>query len=137
MIKVAIGSGLLLALCGLTLAWLDYQFLSRSLSVQAYTFLIALGFTVLGIWAGRNLTSKHEPKPFQVNTEALEALGISTREYEVLHRLAAGEANKDIARNLDISPNTVKTHVSRLLDKLDARRRTHAVQKARNLHLIP
>ena len=137
MIRPALILGLALAVAAFALAWLDFQFLARSLSVEFYTFFIALGFTCLGIWTGWNLTKKPKSKPFAVNRAALKSLGISAREYQVLERLAAGEANKEIARHLEISPNTVKTHVSRLLEKLDARRRTHAIQKARDLHLIP
>ena len=64
-------------------------------------------------------------------------MGITEREYAVLELLATGQANKEIARELDVSPNTVKTHVSRLYEKLEVGRRTQAVQKARMLRLIP
>ncbi len=70
------------------------------------------------------------------NPQAQGELGISARELEVLRELAAGHSSKEIARRLDVSPNTVKTHVSRLLDKLGARRRTEAIQRARELGLI-
>jgi DNA-binding CsgD family transcriptional regulator len=63
-------------------------------------------------------------------------LGISARENEVLELLAAGHSNKEIARLLGISPNTVKTHVASLMGKLDATRRTQAIQKARALEIL-
>ena len=66
----------------------------------------------------------------------MAALGISGRELEVLHALAAGQANKEIARSLGVSPNTVKTHVARLYEKLEAKRRTDAVARARALGIL-
>ena len=71
------------------------------------------------------------------NPRAAEALGISPRELEVLREIAAGHSNKEIAARLHVSPNTVKTHVARLLEKLEARRRTDALRKARELGLVP
>jgi ATP/maltotriose-dependent transcriptional regulator MalT len=75
--------------------------------------------------------------PFTPNTRAQEALGISRRELEVLALLAAGRSNKEIARRLAVSPNTIKTHVTKLLAKLEARRRTEAILRARELGMIP
>jgi ATP/maltotriose-dependent transcriptional regulator MalT len=66
-----------------------------------------------------------------------ETLGISSRELEVLALLAAGASNKEIARRLEVSPNTVKTHVTKLFAKLEASRRTEAIQRARELGIIP
>jgi DNA-binding NarL/FixJ family response regulator len=73
----------------------------------------------------------------QGNPQALAALGISPRELEVLHEIAAGHSNKEIAARLHVSPNTVKTHVARLLEKLGAKRRTDALRRARELDLVP
>jgi DNA-binding CsgD family transcriptional regulator len=70
------------------------------------------------------------------NTRVQHTLGISEREYQVLKLVAGGQSTKEIARQLELSPNTVKTHLSRLFEKLEARRRTEAIQKARELGLI-
>ena len=79
----------------------------------------------------------HKPPRFDGNPKAQATLGISARELTVLHALAAGRSNKEIARDLDLSPNTVKTHVARLFEKLDVKRRTDAINKARELGIVP
>lgn len=129
--------GLALAVAAFALEWLQYKYVARAYAPEIYIFLIAGGFTALGIWAGRRLTARTAPGPFEKNGAALAALGVTDREYEVLTLLAAGCANKEIARRLDLSPNTVKTHLARLYEKLEVQRRTQAVQKARDLALIP
>ncbi|MEQ8748589.1 MAG: LuxR C-terminal-related transcriptional regulator, partial [Amphiplicatus sp.] len=90
-----------------------------------------------GAWAGSKLTTRAKPAAFEKNEKALAALGVTAREYEVLALLAAGRSNKEIARDLSVSPNTVKTHIGKLYEKLEASRRTEAVDKARTLALIP
>ena len=75
--------------------------------------------------------------PFEPNTAAVAALGLTRQEVKVLERLAAGQSNKEIARTLGVSPNTVKTHAANLFSKLEVSRRTQAVSKARDLLLIP
>jgi DNA-binding NarL/FixJ family response regulator len=129
--------GGVLAIAAFALQQLEYQYLARAFATEIYIVLIALGFTALGIWAGRRLTSRVPAEPFARNDAALKSLGVTDREYEVLALLAEGLANKEIARRLEVSPNTVKTHVARLYEKLGAERRTQAVQKARELALIP
>ena len=129
--------GLALAIAAFALEWLQYKYLARAYATEIYIFLIAVAFTVLGVWAGRRLTERTAPGPFEKNSAALAALGVTGREYEVLTLLAAGCANKEIARRLEVSPNTVKTHLARLYEKLEVRRRTEAVRKARDLALIP
>ena len=122
------------------LQWLDYQRLVRSYPSAIYDGLLATGFLALGLWLGMRLlgrgASPAEPAG-EGNPRAAEALGISPRELEVLHEIAAGHSNKEIALRLHVSPNTVKTHVARLLEKLEARRRTDALRKARELGLVP
>ena len=120
----------------LALDWLEYQYLTRLFSIEIYIALIALGFTGLGIWAGSRLRQKAHPAPFERNDAALQSLGVTGREYEVLELIAAGESNKEIARSLDVSPNTVKTHVANLYEKLEVERRTQAIRRARSLDLI-
>ena len=65
------------------------------------------------------------------------SLGLTGQEMKVLEKLAEGQSNKEIARILGLSPNTVKTHIANLFAKLEVARRTEAVAKARDLHLIP
>lgn len=128
--------GALLALGTLALQWLDYQRLARAWTADIYVGLIALGFLALGLWLGRRLFAP-APQPFDGNPQAQAALGISARERTVLEELAQGRSNKEIARRLGISPETVKTHLARLYERLGARRRTDAVHRARELGLLP
>jgi len=128
---------LALATGAFALEWLEYKYVTRAFATEIYVVLIALAFTGLGIWAGHRLTPKTTARPFERNEAARKALGLTDREFEVLERLAAGDANKEIARALDISPNTIKTHIANLFQKLEVERRTQAIQKARELRLIP
>ena len=137
MCKRVLGYGALLAAGTLALAWLDYQRLARTASFEIYLFLFALAFLVLGVWVGVRVFSRPAAQPFDGNPKAAAALGLSERELEVLAELAAGHANKEIAARLHVSPNTVKTHVARLFEKLEANRRTEAIRKARELGLVP
>ncbi len=131
--------GALLALGTLTLSWLDYLRVARLHTGGAYTFLVALAFLVLGVFVGARAFARRPPPVANEpgNPQAQATLGISERERVVLQQLAAGGSNKEIAQQLGISPNTVKTHVARLLEKLGARRRTEAIQRARELGLLP
>jgi DNA-binding CsgD family transcriptional regulator len=135
--KRVLGYGVLLAMGTFALQWLDYQRLARTQSLEVYVFLVALAFLALGAWAGVRLFAPPHAKPFDGNPQAAAALGLSERELEVLAELAAGHANKQIAARLHVSPNTVKTHVARLFEKLEANRRTEAIRKARELGLVP
>jgi DNA-binding CsgD family transcriptional regulator len=119
------------------LAWLEYKYVTKVFAGEIYVLLIAAGFTAFGVWAGWRLTQKRAPAAFEKNDAALKSLGISAREYETLELIAAGLTNKEIARKLGVSPNTVKTHLARVYDKLGAARRTEAVKKAKDLALIP
>jgi DNA-binding CsgD family transcriptional regulator len=134
--KAIVSYGLLLAVATAALQWLDYLALVRARATDLYIALIAAGFLTLGLHAGWRLFGIRRPAQTAGNPQAQDALGISPRELEVLRELAAGHSSKEIARRLAVSPNTVKTHVSRLLDKLGARRRTEAIQRARELGLI-
>ena len=136
--KPALLYGGLLALGTLALQWLDYQRLARSHAALIYDGLLAAGFLALGVWLGvRLLVQRPPPAAFEGNPQAQAALGISDRELEVLAEIAAGHSNKEIAARLHVSPNTVKTHVARLFEKLGARRRTDALRRARELGLVP
>ena len=126
----------------------EYRFLVIEHSVELYGGLIAAIFSALGIWLGLTLTRKkpsiiikeipaQPSEPFVPNDARLTELAITPRELEILGLIAAGLSNREIADRLFVSENTVKTHSSRLFDKLGARRRTQAVQIAKTSRLIP
>ena len=134
--KQVVSYGVLLAVGTLGLQWLDYQRMARVYSTDIAIFLIAVAFLVLGVVIGKRVFAAPAPTSFDGNPKALASLGISERELTVLHELAAGRSNKEIAAQLHVSPNTVKTHVARLYEKLEAKRRTDAVNKARELGIV-
>lgn len=138
--------GLLIA--GLKL--IEYRFVVIEHSFEIYGGLVAVVFSAIGIWLGRKLTTARETvvvkevpvprdtaSPFVANAARVEQLGITPRELQILGLIAAGLSNREIAETLFVSENTVKTHSSRLFDKLNARRRTQAVQIAKTSGLIP
>ena len=129
--------GLALAVCFLLLAWLDYQYTLRTFTAEIYVVVLCLLFTAFGAWLGVKLTRRTVPDDFAKNSKAQEYLGISERESEVLALLAEGCSNQEIAERLYISLSTVKTHLHKLYQKLDVARRTQAVQKAKELRLVP
>lgn len=127
---------------------IEYRFLIVSHSLEIYGGLVALVFAAVGIWLGLKLTKKEEvivvrevpvlaSEPFVLNQTKLEELGITKRELEILALIAGGMSNREIAERLFVSENTVKTHSSRLFDKLNAKRRTQAVQIGKEFGLIP
>jgi DNA-binding CsgD family transcriptional regulator len=126
--------GLLLAAGTLVLQWLDYRRLGGADSAGGLA-LVALGFLGLGIWFGWRVLAARVERPAG-NPAALVALGITPRERAVLDLLAAGRSTREIADALHVSPNTVKTHVARLFEKLGARRRTEAISRARDLGIM-
>ena len=136
MLRTILIYGLLLAALAVGLQWLEFQYLVRTHATGTYMALVAAGFLALGVWAGARLFRRPPPGEFVENTRVQETLGISGRELEVLKLLAAGRSNKEIARQLELSPNTVKTHIARLFEKLQARRRTEAILRARELGMI-
>ena len=136
MLKLVVGYGALLATGTLALQWLDYQRMARVHSGDIVIFLIAVAFLTLGVVIGKRVFAGPAPTTFDGNPKAQASLGISERELAVLHELAAGRSNKEIAAQLHVSPNTVKTHVARLYEKLGAKRRTDAVKKARELGIV-
>ncbi|MDP1803126.1 MAG: LuxR C-terminal-related transcriptional regulator [Bacteroidota bacterium] len=149
--KLIIIYGASLALLLLILKWLEYRFVVVSHSFEIYIGGIALIFMGLGIWLALKLA---KPKvetvivevekevfitsnpDFVFNETELEKLGISKRELEVLQLMSAGLSNNEIAEKLFVSLNTVKTHSSKLFEKLDVKRRTQAIEKAKRLNLI-
>jgi ATP/maltotriose-dependent transcriptional regulator MalT len=135
------------------LKYIEFRFLVVEHSFEIYGGLIALLFAALGIWLGLKLTRKEEvvlvkevvkevpvpqiAEPFTVNEAQLKQLGITKRELEILELIAQGMSNREIAEKLFVSENTVKTHSSRLFDKLSAKRRTQAVQIGKEIGLLP
>lgn len=141
--KTILLSGLMMALLVLLLKWIDYRLFLREISMEIYVGIIALICTALGIWTGLRLTrpkviiQKELVDSFTLDPSKLKSSGISDREYEVLQLMAQGLSNQEIADQLFISLNTVKTHASKLFSKLDVKRRTQAIQKAKTSGLLP
>jgi len=125
-----------LAAAAMALQWLEYRYLAHAFSFQFYLALVAVAFLALGVWVARQLTPRPAPATFEINQAAIRSLGLTKREYEILERLASGQSNKELARALDISPNTIKTHLASLYAKLEVRNRVEAIEKARWLALI-
>lgn len=142
--------GISLALLIVFLRLIEYELIILNNSFQFYAGSIALLFTILGIWLATKLIKRktrieviekkvfiNQTQPFVINEKALAKTEISTRELEVLQLMAKGLSNQEIANALFVSVSTVKTHISNLFFKLEASRRTQAVEKAKNLGLIP
>jgi DNA-binding NarL/FixJ family response regulator len=132
--------GILIAL----LQWTQYRFLVVEHSLEIYGGLVAAIFAGLGIWLGQRIAGKRPqpaladpPAPALPDTTRRDGLGITPREFEILELIAKGLSNREIAATLYVSENTVKTHSSRVFDKLGAKRRTQAVQLGKELGLLP
>ncbi len=147
--KESIYFGLALAILFFIVQWMEIRFLLFSNNIQIYILLIAILFTLIGIWiAGRIRTPKVETlvieKPvfvattshFEIDQNELFKRKISKRELEVLHLMAEGKSNQEIADELFVSLPTIKTHAANLFEKLDAKRRTQAVETAKRLRLL-
>jgi DNA-binding CsgD family transcriptional regulator len=130
------------------LKWTEYRFLVIEHSIEIYGGLVAATFAVLGIWLGLKLTGRQQKvvvrevpvpaaEPFIADERKREDLGITRRELEILELIAQGLSNREIAEKLFVSENTVKTHSSRVFDKLGAKRRTQAVQFGKECGLLP
>ena len=130
------------------LKWTEYRFLVLEHSIEIYGGLIAATFAGLGIWLGIRLTASRQTvvvkqvlvpagKPFCLDNNKREDLGITPRELEILELIARGLSNREIAEKIYVSENTVKTHSSRVFDKLGAKRRTQAVQLGKEFGLLP
>lgn len=148
--------GLLIAI----LQYTEYRFVVIEHSVELYGALVAILFAAFGIWLGLRITRRREtipetiretvvvkevlvraeapaPEAFAPNTARQQTLGITARELEILTLVARGFSNREIAMELFVSENTVKTHCARAFDKLGAARRTQAVQRGKELGLLP
>lgn len=142
MLRIILRSGLLLALVVLLLNAFEYWFWVRMHAFEIYATLIAGGFLFLGLWFGRSLNVNvpaTAPLPLPknpTNPVAFTEWGISKREYDVLVLLSKGLSNQEIADQLFVSQNTIKTHTSRLFEKLEVKNRTQAILKAQEVGLI-
>lgn len=127
---------------------IEYRYLVIEHSIEIYGGLVALLFAGLGIWLGLRLTGRKErvvvrevpvpaPAEFIRNAAKVSGLGLTPRELEILELIAAGLSNREIAARVFVSENTVKTHSSRVFEKLGAKRRTQAVQLGKEFGLIP
>ena len=144
--------GLLIA----TLQYTEYRFVIIEHSIELYSALVAILFATFGIWLGLRITRRRETiretvvvrevivpaesptrQTFAPNTAQQQSLGITARELEVLNLIARGLSNREIASQLFVSENTVKTHCARAFDKLGASRRIQAVQRGKELGLLP
>lgn len=132
----------------LVLKLIEFRFLVVEHSLEIYAGLLAAFFAGVGVWLGLKLTRRKEvvvvkevpvpaSQPFALNEGRVKDLGITKRELEILELIAQGMSNREIAEKLFVSENTVKTHSSRLFDKLSAKRRTQAVQIGKEMGLIP
>ena len=148
--KTIIAYGFTMAVLLLFLKWLELRFIIFDHSFEVYVGMIAILFTSLGIWLALRLSKpkirtviiekevfKERKENFVPNDARISELQLSKREIEVLTLMAEGFSNQEIAEKLFVSLSTVKTHNQNLFDKLEVRRRTQAVEKARRLELIP
>lgn len=142
--------GLLLA----SIQFIEYRFLFVERSTQIYGLLVATAFAIVGLALGLTMTGRKDPvkdepvpavrtvpdvptgRPFAADANRIAEVGLTPRELEVLHLIAEGLSNREMAERLFVSENTVKTHTSRVFDKLGASRRTQAVQIAKQQRII-
>lgn len=113
-----------------------YALVSGNLTTEVTVAIIAIVFFFVGVYINKKSLQKHITPPNEINHKKISELEITKREYEVLQEIALGSSNKEIADKLFLSESTIKTHVSNLLVKLNAKRRTQAIQIAKNLKLI-
>jgi two-component system, NarL family, response regulator LiaR len=149
--------GLLIAV----LQYTQYRFIVIEHSFELYGAIVAALFAAFGIWLGLRITRRRETiretvvvrevpvpvsvssgpdpalEPFAPNVASQQSLGITPRELEILTLVARGLSNREIAAQLFVSENTVKTHCARVFDKVGAARRTQAVQRGKELGLLP
>jgi two-component system, NarL family, response regulator LiaR len=147
--KSTITYSISLALLMFALKWFENRFIIFSNSFEIYIGLIALIFTALGIWLASKLSKPSvetliiekevylsSNEDFTPNQQLISQLEISKRELEILNLMAQGLSNEEIAEQIFVSLSTVKTHNQNLFAKLDVKRRTQAIDKAKRLNLI-
>lgn len=132
---VLVFSLLILALL-LLFQFSKYTVISGDLNIEYIMAIIAIAFLGIGIFINKKTQKQPETSNDQINLQKVEELGLSKREYEVLKEVALGLSNQEIAEKLFVSESTIKTHVSNLLLKLNAKRRTQAIQISKDLNII-
>lgn len=155
MFQKLFGSYKIILLYGLSLAgmlflmrWLEFRLLLLNHATELYAAAIAIIFLILGVWLAKHLSKPKtvliektvyidQSENFVRNEKVLNELGISKRELEVLELMALGLSNNEIATHLFVSLNTIKTHSSKLFEKLEVSRRTQAVEVAKRIGIIP
>lgn len=148
--KATIVYSISLAFLLFLLKWLELRYIIFDHSFEIYIGCIAIIFTALGIWLALKLSKPkiktvvvekevyvNRNENFILDTSLISQLELSKRELEILNLLAQGHSNQEIAAKLFVSLSTVKTHIQNLFEKLDVKRRTQAVEKAKRLNLIP
>jgi DNA-binding CsgD family transcriptional regulator len=136
MTKTILGYAAILAVGVFALEWLEYRYIARAFPVSLYLGLVAVGFAAIGVWAGMKLAPGARAEPFERNQAAVTSLSLTPRELDVLDALSSGLANKEIARQLGTSPNTVKTQIAKIYAKLEVSGRVYAINKARDLSIV-
>jgi NarL family two-component system response regulator LiaR len=127
---------------------IEYKHFIQAYPSELYGGLLAVIFTAVGVWAALRWMQPKEvivvrevpappAAPFAPDDDRRKGLGITPREHEILGLIAQGLSNREISEKLFVSENTVKTHSSRLFDKMSVNRRVQAVQRGRELGLIP
>lgn len=145
LIKQVILYGVLLGVVAAAMELLKFNLIVVENTFEVYALLVALLFGGVGIWVGIKLFTKNKQliviegggTPGLVDEERIKELGISKREHEVLELIARGHTNQEVAELLFVSPNTVKTHLANIFAKLDVNRRTQAIQRAKDLNILP
>jgi DNA-binding CsgD family transcriptional regulator len=148
--KATIIYSISLAFLMFLLKWLELRFIIFDYSFEIYIGFIAIIFTALGIWLALKLSKPKvetvviekevyitRNENFILNTFLISQLQLSKRELEILNLMAQGHSNEEIAAKIFVSLSTVKSHNQNLFFKLDVKRRTQAIEKAKRMNLIP
>ena len=114
----------------------QYSIISKDMNIEIVIAVVAVVFFIIGVYLNKRSLHKNRIEPIEIDSKKIEALDISKREYEVLQLISQGFSNKEIGEKLFLSESTIKTHVSSLLVKLDAKRRTQAIQIAKELRIL-
>ncbi len=134
---VLIFAGLIVALLSL-FQLSKYSYVSGDSSIEVIISVIAVVFFLIGLYINKKRNpAKVEEGKREIDHGKIKQLGLSSREYEVLQEISNGLSNREIASKLFLSESTIKTHVSNLLIKLDAKRRTQAIQIAKKYRILP
>ncbi len=137
--------GLILGALLIALKLLEFNLVIKNNMFEVYAGIVALIFCAVGIWVGLKLTTKSKKivvevrgtSDWKLDENMLKELSISKREFDVLELIAKGHTNQEVADTLFVSTNTIKTHLANLFSKLDVNRRTQAIQRAKELNLLP